>query len=247
MRKLAILLMALAGCGSPAFGNPDPPPDQPPSPVRMQNPSTVMFQMHRHYDDLREVERLLVSGKLHEGRTRAYLLTRPASDPGLRPYAIEIDRLVDAARQLVAAPDLDTALRREANVALACAECHARSRQTVLFPPPPALPADAPTTAARMARHQWAVDRLWEGLVAGSAQPWRAGLDVLAVTPLPYSPGTLAPKLGRRLQQRARDAIEQLEAQRETLQSRARLYGEMLVTCAGCHSTQGPALAPRKP
>ena len=247
MRKLAILLLAFAGCGSPALGNPDPPPDQPPAPVRVQKPSTVMFQMHRHFDDLREVQRLLVSGKLQEARTRAYLLTRPSSDPGLRPYAIEIDRFVDAARQLVVSPDLDTALRREANVALACAECHARTRQTVLFAPPPRLPDDAPTAAARMARHQWAVDRLWEGLVAGSARPWRAGLDVLAVTPLPYSPGTLAPKLGRRLQQTAREAIEDVEAQRETLQSRAHRYGELLVVCAGCHATQGPALAPKKP
>lgn len=240
MLKVFLLLAAAAACDPSARGDPEPPP----APVRAEHPALVRFHMQQHFDDLREVERLLVSGKLDVARTRAFLLTKSVKDPGLQPWAGDLERVAAAARRLVAAPDLATACRREAGVALACAECHARTRHRVLFPPPPPVPADDPTEPARMARHQWATDRLWEGLVAGSAGPWRQGLDVLAATPLPYTPGTLAPKYARRLQAAARDGLAKLESQRETLAGRAQLYGAMLVTCASCHATVGPALAP---
>lgn len=244
MRELVLLLAAAAGCGRAARGDSDPPPPAPPAPVRAENPAMVRFHMQQHFGDLREVERLLVSGKLDVAKTRAFLLTKPAKDPGLAPWSTELGRVVEAARRLVAAPDLTTACHREAEVALACAECHARTQQRVMFPEPPPVPADEPTERTRMARHQWATDRLWEGLVSGSVGPWRQGLDVLAATPLPYTPGTLAPKYARQLQAAASKGIAQLEDQRETLASRAQLYGDMLVTCASCHATLGPALAP---
>ncbi len=86
-----------------------------------------------------------------------------------------------------------------------------------------------------MSRHQWAADRLWEGVVGGANKPWRAGLDVLVATPLPYSSLTDAPALAAQLQALAHTAIDEQIDLTDPVSERARMYGEMLVTCAGCH------------
>jgi hypothetical protein len=92
-----------------------------------------------------------------------------------------------------------------------------------------------------MLRHRWAADRLWEGIIGGNDEPWRAGLDVLAAPPLEwakFAPGRTehANKL-RRLAENAR------RNKAADLAGRATAYGEMLATCAACH-TAAPAKAP---
>ncbi len=228
--RIPLILAALAAC-STASGD-----DQPPQPVRLDKPASVRFHMRRHFDDLRTVEQMLVHGQLDDAKARAFLLTKPVSDPGIAPWAADVDRVTNAARSLVAAPGIDEALRREARLAGACASCHARTREQPIFAAPPATPRDQANAASAMARHQWAVDRLWEGMVSGSYRPWRDGLDVIAGTPLPFSPATEGPALGERLQELARRALVLQRDGTETLDERARLYGEMLVTCSACHA-----------
>jgi cytochrome c553 len=221
------LIALVAACERPATGQP----------VKLENRAKVKFQMRRSVDDLKEVQRLLVVGKLDAAKARAFLLTQPYDDPGLAQWASLNAQMVDAARALVAAPTLEAALRREAQVALACASCHATIQNLVLFPSPPALPADQTTPLALRTRHQWAADRLWEGMIAGSRVPWRAGLDVLSTASVPESSWTDAPKLAERMHELARDAILRMESGTDTLENRASAYGEILVTCAGCHAT----------
>ena len=87
-----------------------------------------------------------------------------------------------------------------------------------------------------MARHLWATDRLWEAMVGGNEPAWRDGLEVLAETPLPFTPaGTDG--LARRLQDLAQDQLSRTT----TLDERAAAYGELLRTCAGCHARMPPA------
>jgi cytochrome c553 len=235
--RASLLLLALApGCERTASGGDDP---QSQPPVRITNPFKVHFHMRRRVDDLREVERLLVSGKLEDARARAFLLTEPVADPGLSRLFIESTRLADAAKQLASAPDLWEACRREARVAQMCAECHARAHENVRFPKPPPAPSDDPNAKPRMALHAWAFDRLWEGMIGSSLGPWRTGLDVLAAAPLATSSFGSAPKLAERLQLIAREGIAKIEDRSDTLDSRAHTYGELLVTCTGCHATGG--------
>jgi hypothetical protein len=88
-----------------------------------------------------------------------------------------------------------------------------------------------------MARHLWATDRLWEGVVGSSDDAWRAGLDVLAVTPLPAAQlGDERAMIAHRLRRLAEDARKTRGGGQ--LVERARDYGEILVTCAACHATQ---------
>lgn len=233
---VAMLTIAVGACGHPASGSDDH-QAQPPEPPRFERPAMVRLHMQRHFDDLHQIERLLVAGKLDDAKSLAFLLTKPASDPGMAPWAAESADVVEAARALAAAPGIDEACRREARVAAACAECHFRTQKVPIFPVPSPAPAEGPLPAARMARHQWAVDRLWEGIVAGADHPWHEGLDVLASTPLPFTPITDAPALAAHLQELARSALAKQKEGAETLEDRARVYGEILVTCAACHSS----------
>jgi hypothetical protein len=87
-----------------------------------------------------------------------------------------------------------------------------------------------------MARHRWAADRLWEGLVGGDDAPWQAGLEVLAAAPLRW------PELGERkglarLLQRLAEQARQRGATAGPAE-RATTYGEMAVTCAACHAAK---------
>jgi hypothetical protein len=191
--------------------------------------------MARHFDDLRVVEQLLIANKLDDARTRAFLLTRPVTDPGMAPWDVQSKRVIAAAFELTKAPTIDAACRSEARVAEACAECHARVQKLPVFPAAPTLPADRATIETKMARHQWAADRLWEGMVGASDGPWYAGLDVLATTPVPWAPADDAAGRAKHLREVARAAQGQRST--ETLHDRAVAYGEIMVTCAACHAT----------
>jgi hypothetical protein len=99
--------------------------------------------------------------------------------------------------------------------------------------------ACAPTIEARMARHRWAADRMWEGIVGGSDEPWQAGLDVVAAAPLDGSElGPARAPFGRKLQQLAQQARGRRSG--EAPPDRATAYGEILSTCAGCHALAAP-------
>jgi len=185
----------------------------------------LRFRMQRYMDDLRTVERLLIAGRLDEARSRAFLLSRPARDV----WSIDALRVSQAALALSGTTDLEEACRIEPRIAAACADCHRRAGSLPAFDRSPRPPPDDAEPRARMARHEWAADQLWEGLVGASDRSWTAGLEVLAVQPLP----SLSNAAGPRLQRLAAAALAAVP--RDTPADRARTYGELLVTCAACH------------
>ncbi|HET9626701.1 MAG TPA: hypothetical protein VFP84_35305 [Kofleriaceae bacterium] len=248
-RAVLAALVTLAACADPQPAAPraveawTPPPRAPwydpqPEPLpaaQFLDPVAARYHMRAHFHDLRMIEQLLVAGKLDEGRALAYLLTTAPDDPGLAPWADHARDVREVATSLSQAPGLDEALRREAKVAVECAGCHAAAQARILFAPARAVPPAGATPALRMARHVWAADRLWEGLVGPDEERWRAGLGVLADSPLPFTPRSDAPMLAAALQ---RAAQAQLAARATTsLDERGAAYGEVLVLCAACHAT----------
>jgi hypothetical protein len=238
MRPTAAIVLALVACGHGATqrdGAFDPLFERHVGSTRadrmalapFENPAGVRYHMARHVDDLRDVEQLLIANKLVEAKTRAFLLTRPATE------ATESGRVTDAAVALTEARSIGEACHREARVAQACAECHSRTPHLPLFARAPHAPPLGDSSESRMARHRWAVDRLWEGMVGAQDAAWYGGLEVLATTPPPTSSREDTLALGTLLRRRARDA--QAMRAMETLDDRARVYGEILVTCAACH------------
>ncbi|HUJ60383.1 MAG TPA: hypothetical protein VLX92_17900 [Kofleriaceae bacterium] len=211
------------------------PQPEPPIPARLKDPAAARYHMRRHFDDLRMIEQLLVAGRLDEGLALSYLLARKTEDAGLAPWDDHADRVITSASELMKAPGLDEALRREARVGVECAKCHVAAQSLPVFGAVPPLPPDRQTAQSRMARHVWAVDRLWEGLIGADDSRWSRGLAVLADNPIPLPPRSDAPAIAAQLQQRAR---AQLAARPTTsLDDRGAAYGEMLVQCAACHAS----------
>jgi mono/diheme cytochrome c family protein len=229
MKVLLAILLAV-GCRGVEAG--DDPPREPPQRPELRNERMVRYHMQRHFDDLKTVERMLIDGHFEDAKTLAFMLTKPSGDSGLKPWDEQSRDVVAEARALTAARDIPDALRRLTRVSAACASCHLSAQSAPVFRTPSRPPQDQPTTAARMARHAWAVDRLWEGMVAASDHHWRAGLDVLRATPVPSSP---RPELGERMQVLARGAF--VKTATTTLEDRAASYAEMLGVCAGCHAS----------
>ena len=237
-----VVLCVIAACQPTADARSGPGATAPGATVKPGDPAQrferdmmMRFHMHGSFDTVRGIERLLIRGKLDDARYFARLLATEPEVPGLAPWAKQIAVVRDRAAVVAAAPGIDEACRRVARLAAACASCHADASAQPEFQPPPALPADQPFITARMARHQWAADRIWEGMVGDAGDAWRAGLDVLAEAPLPWP--TLAGDragLARRLQQLADQARR---AAKDDLDERARRYGEILVTCAACHAS----------
>ena len=230
-RLVMISLCVMVGCTertAPSHPSEPPPPGaaqtKPVAEVRHAN--AARYHMHRHFDDLRLIERLLIAGKLDEAATLAYLLVRQVDDPELATWQIGANRVSRAAVELTRAIDLDEALRREAVVATECAACHVRSGARVIFPP--ALPVPE---GPAMAKHAWATDRLWEAVIGNDDDRWRRGLAVLADSPIG----------GSALQTLARDQLTAATLPPDS-DARAIAYGKLLIVCAGCHAKLGAKL-----
>lgn len=236
MRGLACAIAVLAGC-QPAGAGADPKPEpEPPQAEWFERDMLVRFHMHENFDLLRAIEKLFVRGKLEDGRVFARAIAEAPEEPGLDSFAKRATDVRARAAEVAAATTIDDALRREARLAQACADCHVDAGVLPDFDHPPRLPADRGTVTTRMARHLWATDRLWEGMVGNSDEAWRAGLDVLASAPLPSSElGGERAAIAHRLQQLA-DAARKAQAT-DQLRDKAREYGDILVTCAACHRT----------
>lgn len=206
---------------------------EPPPSVRFEHDMMVRYHMHESYDVFRAIVRLAIHGKLADVAPLARSIGEAPDEPGLSAFATKAADVRVRALALADASDTDEACRRAAKLAAACAHCHVETNTAAEFRDPPGLPVDGTTIEARMARHLWAADRLWEGVVGDSDAHWRAGLDVLAVTPLPWS-NLDADRVA--LAKQLQSVATRARTQPAPIDERARIYGELLVTCAACHA-----------
>ncbi len=240
MRPIAYALLAIAACQT-AQGD-----DRKPSET-FEHDMIVRLHMHENFGMLRTIEQLLIHGKLDAARALANAIAYAPDEPGMEPFAKRATAVRARALELANAQTIDDAVRKEAQMAAACAQCHVDAGVLPEFSPPPREPPDDPTLQARMARHLWASDRLWEGLVGNSDDSWRDGLTMLAATPLPFPDGKVEERraLARQLQ---RLAVSARQAQAtDQLRDRAHWYGEILATCAACHATRTDTAAKVSP
>ncbi len=238
----------------PAKSKPKPgpaakaPPTELPPTERFERDVMLRLHMHDNFDLLRAIERLLIRGKLEEAARFATAIAEVPDSPAHGSYASQAVLVRDRAAAVARATTVDQACKLEAKLAAACGGCHVETSVAPEFRAYPAAPPDVQTVEGRMARHRWAADRLWEGIVGGADEPWRAGLDVLAAAPFDW--GDRAKEratLARDLQRLAATARKRKVA--DTLDNRATSYGEMLSTCAACHTLPAgaPASSPKKP
>ncbi|MFN0249447.1 MAG: hypothetical protein ACKV2T_21355 [Kofleriaceae bacterium] len=219
---------------------PTPKPERK-APERFQRDDVQRMHMHESFDLVRAIERLLLIGKLDEAKRFAAAISEAPDAPAHGAWAAHVVAVRDRAASLARATSVEQGCRLVASLASACASCHVETGVEPVFRVFP-VPPDKMTLEARMARHRWAADRMWEGIIGGADEPWRAGLDVLAAAPLDSFPSDRT-AYARTLQRLADSARKQKAA---TIETRSKAYGEILVTCASCHTSK-PASTPLPP
>jgi hypothetical protein len=219
-------------------GEPEPAHGGGPVGVEVDVPPATRGQerMHDRYDRVEGVRDALVAGELAEARRLARGLDRSVDAADLPPAAAELkDAVPTRARALLRARTLPAGARAFASVMEACGRCHRAADAQWAFDDPPLPEGDE--LEEHMARHAWAVARMWEGLLLGSADRFDEGARRFAEAPLTgeepledeHPPGLSA--IAVRLHRRARSA----ERARD-LPARAAIYGDILAGCADCHT-----------
>jgi len=199
--------------------------------AQFEHDMLVRMHMHENFGMVRAIEHLLVRGKLEEAKQLARAISEAPDEPGATAWAAQAARVRDRAAAVASASSLDGAIHGVARLGAECAACHVASGATPDLVDAPHPPADCNDVASRMTRHRWATDHMWEALIASSDEDWKAGLDVLAATPLPAS------ELGKDREPFARKLQRTAETARGARsQDRARVYGDLLAICAACHT-----------
>lgn len=251
--------MALCGCGGsepavaaptraaaspdrqpkPKSSEPLPPLDDKTKPDMPPPGSSLDRVMRAHFKDALLIRQAVIAGTPERAANPATVLALIESlddlPPGWRDF---VERMQQTARRITNSTGSAQAAAAAADLGVACGQCHEQQGgPAVSSEPPPAL---GTSIEQRMTRHVWATDRLWEGLVVPSSEAWNAGAKALVDAPFP-------PEVLQQGGVHARSAasdFKKLVAQapiKKTVEERAALYAELLVTCGSCHRAMDEA------
>ncbi|HLT37051.1 MAG TPA: hypothetical protein VK034_12220, partial [Enhygromyxa sp.] len=145
-------------------------------------------------------------------------------------------RMQAAAAEAAKAEDLAAIASATGKVIETCGACHAAVGGGPKFADASPVP-EGESSEARMQRHQWAAQRMREGMIGPSDERWQLGASAVSVAPPQPCPIESAEILPADVLQ-LRETIYEVGARAaatKTAEDRARVYGEYLSTCAGCH------------
>ena len=193
--------------------------------------------MHGHYERARSVHDTLVRADMDTARAdMAWIATHEegnALPAELRPRLVEMQTEAASFAQATTLTQAGTAVGR---MLARCGACHAESHggPTVAETPIP----EGDTPEARMRRHQWASDRMFDGLLTASPDTFRRGNDALTSAPLTQDelPATAAqpPEQVVTLTTHVRELGAEAAAAEDD-DTRASIYGRYVATCGACH------------
>lgn len=193
--------------------------------------------MESHWTQVGQVQTALVFGDLEGAREPARWLAEHPEHPDLPQGVMSpVEDMRAFARSVVRAGSVADASRCAAEMGAACGRCHQASGSGPLVRQN-TMPETGAAPQKHMARHLWAADRLWEGLVAPSEEAWRLGADALAEDPLFVDMGDHA---STEVMTLARQ-VHALGATARNTQPdhRAGVYARLMVSCAQCHALVG--------
>ena len=197
--------------------------------------------MYAHFDRAVEVHDALVRGNLEEAKVAADWLANHPREKWLPEGAdAESAMMRRYAGRVSQATSLGPAATATAQMGQACGACHATYGVDPRFLIGTA-PPEGTGPKAEMARHVWAAERMWEGLVGPQDYAWESGAAALKGGWL--NPGDLvaAPQDSDRLRtltQKVYTLGSEAEACTDA-EEKAEIYGEFLTTCIDCHRMTG--------
>ena len=238
------LLIALAGCSEqspPATTEATPAKAPAPAPVR-DEPSEVQMvaSMEEHYSVVILAHDALLQGDVDAFKSQLALVP----DNELPLYSPDHwlplhEKLKKAAANAAHVTDLDSAATTLSGVVLACGQCHSALSRGPVYPAP--APDDGDTSLqTAMLDHQWATERLWEGVTGPWDNAWERGAAAMAVIEVFGQTGpelVLSEELLRREIELREIGVE--AGTTVAPNERAALYGRLLATCGDCHQLVG--------
>lgn len=205
--------------------------------------TTLLEHMHDHYDAVMKIQSAVIAGSLEDTRESARWLVEHQT-PAALPAGWEqhVDAMRTAALDMLNAQDVASAASATSRLGLACGGCHLTYNVSVEFDEVK-KPSDKGKTRPHMQRHQWAADRMWEGLIGPSDVSWSRGGNLLFESPM--NPEALGAEAGDDALLGMSRRIHQLAANATRVSDpleRADIYAEFLANCAACHNAldEGP-------
>jgi hypothetical protein len=196
-----------------------------------RQPETPAEHMQEHFAHVERVRDAVMAGDLDAARRPAeWLAGHEVMDgipTGWEQHVTQMRRL---AQMVVDAQDFAAAASATADMGGLCGGCHQSLDEGAQFTIV-VVPSEESGVIAHMLRHEWAADRLWEGLIGPSDESWRVGAEALGEAALepqdtPEEVGVLA----RQVHELGAQAAETFG-----FTDRAALYGRLITSCARCH------------
>lgn len=187
-------------------------------------------RMHERFKALTRAEQAVVASDLSRVQHEAELLISFDEPDVLAKWKPFFGAVQDAARPLAEAKDPVAAGRLVAEVGRRCANCHEATKAKIPLEQL-AQPKPDQRLATQMIRHQWAAQRMWEGVIAPSQDRWNEGARMLADAPLTITAESSALGIENDVAKVHLLARRALDPKTD----RPQLYGELLATCAHCH------------
>jgi len=201
--------------------------------------------MEGHYEVAILSHDALIQGDLEKMRRRLARIVKqelPARAP--KSWRSLHARLHEAARGASRISSLESAGSVMGDVAEACGTCHAAlGVGNIYFWPAPPDEDDKLKTAMRT--HQWATERLWEGVTGPFEEAWPRGAEALADIRL-FADDDDTVKISLRAREAKLRKMGRKAKEATGLHERALIYGRLLTTCAGCHQEAGVSIVPAK-
>ncbi len=214
--------------------------------VSEEDRSAVADHMHEHLTRISTIKSAIVAGRLEDVQEPAIWLAEHEAVAGLPPdFAFYVAQMREYAREVATAEHLGAAAESVSKMAKTCGNCHLVNDVGLEFGYDQRPREDLEGVVTHMQRHQWAADRLWEGLIGPSDNAWNKGTDMLIDAPLRPSDVATATEHVAEIRNIARriHALGGIGTQTMTPDARSELFGELLGLCASCHIllASGPA------
>ena len=230
-----------AAPGTKPDAKPDAKPAEP-APEPAPGKAELQAAMTEHFAHATALEQAVIDGDLDAITTHAKWLVdelpKDTFPSAWQPTLANMQAAAGEAVSAAAAEDLGAAATATGKVVGACGSCHASTGGGPKFEGDPGQAPVGDDSKNRMLRHQWAADRMREGMIGPSEARWIAGAGAVSVAPPEPCPIENAEVLADDVL-KLRERIYEIGAEAAKTPdpaARARVYGDYLSTCAGCHT-----------
>jgi cytochrome c553 len=222
---MSVAAMAVLGCG----GEREPEPASPARPGK----ASLQDRMHGHFRAIQSIYHALLVDDLDAAKARARELSQMPERTGSTEWDEAVRFLRAEADRLANATSAKDARSLSTGMATYCADCHMSRAEPAAFRPA-AVPPDDGTVPGAMARHEWAANTMWLGVIAPSTDLWRDGLAEMASAPRLVAEGERAAEVDT-LRVRL-DALAKGSGDLRGQGDRADRLTEIMHVCAACHA-----------